>query len=82
MPATMCQYGNCLEEVGHKDGIVVSLKTPTYDGEKRAIYCCALHASLALLRLSIDRRESEGQNAQQQVDAIPPDLVPRHWRVT
>jgi hypothetical protein len=51
-----CQYGDCLEEIGEK-GVIVTLKTPTFDEEKRAGYCCASHAASALMRLSMDRKE-------------------------
>jgi hypothetical protein len=51
-----CQYGDCLEEIGEK-GVIVTLKTPTFDEEKRAGYCCASHAASALIRLSMDRKE-------------------------
>lgn len=83
MPAKTCQYGNCLNEV-EEQGIVVSLKTPTWDDEKRGIYCCALHASLALLRLAMDRKEQSGQVIRQKLEAADPalDFVPRRWRTT
>jgi hypothetical protein len=51
-----CQYGDCLEEIGEK-GVIVTLKTPTFDEERRAGYCCASHAASALVRLSMDRKE-------------------------
>lgn len=70
MPAITCQYGSCLEEVGDQ-GIVVSLKAETFDGEKRAIYCCASHASAALHRLAMERKENYW-----------PADTPRRWRQT
>jgi hypothetical protein len=72
MPAITCQYGNCLELVGD-DGIVVTLKTATFDGEKRAIYCCAAHAAGALSRLAADR------GLKLDAGAI---VIPQRWRVT
>lgn len=68
MPAKTCNYGNCVEQVEGK-GIVVSLKTATFDGESRAIFCCAAHAAASLLRLAADRAESTAE-------------VPCTWRVT
>lgn len=68
MPARMCQYGNCLEDVGEA-GVTVSLRTPTPHGESRAIYCSAGHAAAALLRLVSNRGETV------------PEL-PREWRST
>lgn len=56
MPAITCQYGGCLDLVG-EDGIVVTLRTRTFDGEKRAIFCCAAHAAASLTKLAMDRRE-------------------------
>jgi hypothetical protein len=56
MPAITCQYGNCLEPVGDL-GVTVSLKTATYDGEKRAVFCCAAHAAASLSKLADDRGE-------------------------
>jgi len=70
MPAKCCQYGNCLEQVSDKHGISVTLRTKTFDGEQRAIYCCAAHAAAALMRLALDRREPE------QVE------IPSRWRTT
>jgi hypothetical protein len=68
MPLQCCQYGSCLEPIGDK-GVVVSLRTPTFDDEKRAGYCCASHAAAALQRLAMDRKE-------------PVAELPRRWRVT
>lgn len=52
----MCQYGNCLEMVGPQ-GVSITLKTPDNYDASRGVYCCALHAGLALLRLAEDRKE-------------------------
>jgi hypothetical protein len=68
MAAKTCNYASCLETVEGK-GIVVSLKTATFDGESRAIFCCAAHAAASLLRLAADRDESTAE-------------LPRTWRVT
>ena len=68
MPAKTCQYANCLNDVG-ENGVVVSLRKPTFDDEHRAIYCCAAHAAAALARLTLDREET----------AAP---VPTRWRCT
>ena len=68
MPARMCQYANCLEVVGEL-GVTVSLKTPTFDSESRAIYCCAAHAVAALQALANARKEL-------------PVEIPARWRFT
>lgn len=68
MSLQTCQYGDCLEQIGEK-GVVVSLKTPTFDAEKRAGFCCAAHAAAALSRLALDRKEEIAE-------------TPRLWRVT
>ena len=57
-----CQYGSCLEPIGDK-GVIVSLRTPTFDEEKRAGYCCAAHAAAALTRLALDRREPTAETS-------------------
>jgi hypothetical protein len=68
MAAKTCNYASCLETV-EDNGIVVSLKTATVDGESRAIFCCAAHAAASLLRLAADRGEASAE-------------LPRTWRVT
>jgi len=68
--AKICQYGSCMEDVGEQ-GVTVSLRTPTPDGETRAIYCSVVHAVAALRRLVEDRKESG-------IYAPMPD----HWRTT
>lgn len=68
MSLQTCQYGNCLEPIGEK-GVMVSLKTETFDGEKRAGYCCAAHAAAALSKLATDRKE----------ELVP---TPLQWRIT
>jgi hypothetical protein len=67
MPATCCQYGNCLEDVG-ANGVTVSLRTKTGDDEVRAIFCSASHAAAALRRLALDRSE-------------PLVEMPSRWRI-
>lgn len=85
MPAKTCQYGNCLEDVGER-GLTVSLKTPTFGGEVRAIYCCASHAAMGLARLAVDRKEAipaviRNDDGSQTEGAWLGEL-PRHWRTT
>jgi|tagenome__1003787_1003787.scaffolds.fasta_scaffold20135535_2 hypothetical protein len=64
--APMCQCGNCLETVGDA-GVTVTLKTATFQDEKRAFFCSAACAAAALIRLTLDRRE----NVQE---------IPRRWK--
>lgn len=73
MSAITCQYGGCIEDVG-TEGVVVSLKTATFDGEKHAVFCSAAHAAMSLTKLAIDRKEI--------TDYIPPFYLPRQWRTT
>lgn len=68
MALKVCNYGNCLNEVG-EDGLTVSLKRETVDGEKRAVFCCAAHAAASLRRLAADRGEEQCS-------------MPRAWRTT
>lgn len=57
MTAKTCNYASCMEDVGD-NGVVVSLKRRTFDGEARAIFCCAGHAAASLLKLAADRMEA------------------------
>jgi hypothetical protein len=75
MPATTCQYGSCHETVGEPLGVTVSLKVATFDGEKRAVFCCAMHAIWALTALA--RRRGEPA-CYEPVEGN----VPKFWRVT
>lgn len=52
----VCQYNGCMEPIA-ANGIVVTLKTETYDGEKRAVFCCASHAAASLQKLAMNRLE-------------------------
>lgn len=70
MTAKICNYGSCMEDVGEL-GVTVSLRTPTPDGETRAIYCSVAHAVAALRRLAEDRKES---------NVYAP--MPNRWRIT
>jgi hypothetical protein len=72
MSTKTCQFGDCLEEIGDL-GIIVTLRTPTFDEEKQAKFCCAAHAQAALTRLMLDRKEPL---------ANLPVQIPRRWRVT
>lgn len=71
MSIKVCQYGNCMEEIGDK-GITVTLRTPTFDGEKQAKFCCAFHAALSLGKLARERNE----------DIDPAAPAPTRWRST
>lgn len=66
----ICQHGDCMKEIG-SDGLIVTLKTETFYGEKRAGFCCAAHAAGALTRLAMDRDELTEKLA-----------IPARWRVT
>ena len=68
MTARICQYGSCMEDVGEQ-GVTVSLRKETPDGETRAIFCCASHAAASLLQLAYARGEA----------ASP---MPNRWRIT
>jgi hypothetical protein len=46
-----------MEDIEDK-GISISLRTPTFDDEKHAKFCCAAHAAAALTKLAEDRHET------------------------
>lgn len=68
MPTLICQYGSCMEDVGEA-GVVVSLRTATFDGEKQGKFCSASHAAASLAALAKARKEE-------------PAATPRVWRQT
>ena len=63
--AKMCQYGDCL--VTCENGVALTLRTATYEGDTKAEFCCVSHAAAALAKLAEDRKET-----------VPP--LPRWWK--
>lgn len=71
---TTCQYASCMETC--ENGVVITLRKKTDDFETKAEFCCAAHASFALTRLAMDRREDIG------IRGGPLDTTtPRIWKV-
>jgi hypothetical protein len=62
-----CQYASCMETC--ENGVAITLRTPTFDGDTKAEFCCASHAAVALYRLGKDRGE-------------PVAEIPRRWKVS
>jgi hypothetical protein len=52
-----------------ENGVAITLRTPTFDGDTKAEFCCASHAAVALYRLGKDRGE-------------PVAEIPRRWKVS
>lgn len=60
-----CQYGGCLDTC--ENGVVITLRRPTHDGDTKAEFCCASHAAASLVCLAGDR-----------VEHVP--VAPRYWK--